>query len=539
MSCIARYRAGHGTLLAAVVLGAAVAFPAAVCSAPAGHEPEPTRRAAHDAPRAADAEGDRAASRTYYVDPLIGTAVCRDYAAAQRRCGPGTETAYRELNPAAAAAQPGDSVLIRQGNYADSFVPQKSGTAAAPIRFRRYPGEAVRIRLGERPALPAIVLNDRHHLVLDGLTVDGAGSWAQVWKSTHILIENSTFRNARDRGSRGGFRMVDSDHNRILNNRFEDGNDNLMLENSNRNLVQGNSFRSARHTLLVIACGNYNVIRENEFHNELQKAAETFDCEGKIQSLHDGTRQVRRMEATRRNVWERNRFLHTRASEKWYKYNAIQFAGQHGIVRHNVMVDNRGGGIGIQMYADEALHNYGNRIYHNTLYNNRCFGILGGRRTVMRPARNIVINNLLSENLDCNGRSRADIVNYDGMANQFFSNYTGKPGFMDAGNHDYRLRPDSPAIDAGAFLTRAVGAGANSTLLKVEDSGYFFDGYGIRGLMGDEIRLEDDTASAVIVSVDESTHTLRLDRLLTWKHRQGVALRYSGRKPDAGAFEVQ
>lgn len=490
-------------------------------------------------PVAADTGRASVESRTYYVDPLIREDSCANYAATERRCGNGTETAYRDPNHASGVTRPGDSVLLRQAIYSDSFVPRKSGIAGSPISFRGYPGEKVTITLKERSSLPAIVLNDKHHIVIDGLTVDGAGSWAQVWNSTHVVIENATFLNARDRGSRGGFRMVNSDYNRILNSRFEDGNDNLMLENSSRNLVQGNIFRKARHTLLVIACGNYNVIRQNEFHNELQKAGETFDCEGKIESLYDDTRQVRRMDATRRNVWDRNRFIHTRQSEKWYKYNAIQFAGQHGIVRHNVFYDNLGGGVALQVYADEALYNYGNRIYHNTFHNNRCFGIFAGQGPAKKYSDNVIKNNVFFGNQNCLGDTTADIVIHDRWATEITGNYIGNPLFMDSIRLDFRLRPGSPAIDAGKFLTRTIGSGASSKVLKVKDTGYFFDGYGIPGEIGDNIHLEGNDDTAVVLAVDDREHTLLLDRPLSWKDGQGLALEYKGTKPDAGAIESQ
>jgi len=203
-----------------------------------------------------------------------------------------------------------------------------------------------------------------------------------------------------------------------------------------------------------------------------------------------------------------------------------------------VFYNNLGGGIGIQVYADEALYNYGNRIYQNTFHNNRCFGILGGRGSTARSVRNIAINNLLSDNIDCQGNTAADVVNHDSSAHKTVANVIGKPRFVDADNRDFRLRPDSPAIDAGEFLTRTVGEGTNSALLTVEDSGYFFDGYDIAGMVGDEIQLAEGDATAVILSVDDSKRTLQLNRLLTWKHHQGVALRYGGRRPDAGAYEM-
>jgi hypothetical protein len=40
-----------------------------------------------------------------------------------------------------------------------------------------------------------------------------------------------------------------------------------------------------------------------------------------------------------------------------------------------------------------------------------------------------------------------------------------------------------------------------------------------------------------VTAVDLEANRLRLDRALTWSAGQGVALRYSGSRPDVGAFE--
>ena len=99
---------------------------------------------------------------------------------------------------------------------------------------------------------------------------------------------------------------------------------------------------------------------------------------------------------------------------------------------------------------------------------------------------------------------------------------------------DFRLQAGSPAIDRGVFLTTAT-AGGSGTVVAVADPHYFIDGFGI--VLGDEIQLEGQTASARIVSVDYAAKTLTLDQPLTFTAGQGVALKYSGKAPDIGAFE--
>jgi hypothetical protein len=109
---------------------------------------------------------------------------------------------------------------------------------------------------------------------------------------------------------------------------------------------------------------------------------------------------------------------------------------------------------------------------------------------------------------------------------------------VDEARKDLRLAAGSPMIDAGAFATRTVGAGAG-TVVKVEDVGYFSDGFGIPGEPGDIIRLEGGSSTARIVRIDYAEKTLSIDRSLTWTDGQSLHLRYSGVRPDMGAFESQ
>src|SRR5262245_11317308 len=59
---------------------------------------------------------------------------------------PGTLAApLRTIQKAAERARPGDRVLVRGGVYRETVRPAQSGTAAAPITFQPYNGEAVTI----------------------------------------------------------------------------------------------------------------------------------------------------------------------------------------------------------------------------------------------------------------------------------------------------------------------------------------------------------------------------------------------------------
>ncbi|HYE24030.1 MAG TPA: choice-of-anchor D domain-containing protein, partial [Clostridia bacterium] len=468
--------------------------------------------------------------RTFYVDSRLTTASCATYSASARSCGAGTALAYRDLNSASGAALPGDTVLVRGGSFSTQFTPQQSGTQSAPITFKAYPNETVTITGVSAPAL--YILN-KSHIVIDGFTISNVTAWGRIETSNNITIKNSRLTVATSSGTTGSIKFVSSHYNRLLNNWIENGNDNVYLQDSNYNLVQGNTIRTGRHTLLNISCGNYNVVRGNTFHNASQKAGEVYDCEGMV------TNQPVKLNATKRNVWENNRFTYTRTSTSPNDYNGIQFAGQDGIVRRNVFYDNQGGGLRVAHYSDEALYVYGNRIYNNTFYGNHCYGLsTDGDSDSARYYNNDLRNNLHYRNTDCSG-GPTQMANSNATANASTKNilFTSSPGFVNETERDFRLAAGSAAIDAGAFLTTTAAAGSG-TSLRVADARYFFDGFGIAGEVGDTIQLQGSGARARVVRIDYATNTLTLNASLTWSSGQGVALAFGGNAPDVGAQEA-
>ena len=210
-------------------------------------------------------------------------------------------------------------MLIREGVYQEPLVPAAAGTAEQPIVFKNYEREAVTISNIEAPALQIIGLR---HIVIEGLTVEDTQGWGRLQDAREITIQRMTFRRAVARGTTGGLKILRSLFNRISENRFEDGNDNLMImDGSNGNLVIRNAFQNARHTLLNIKCSNGNIVRGNVFANAYQKAMEIYDCEG-------GTDAPFRLDSTKRNLVEQNIFTVSRGASRSHDYNAIQHGGQ-------------------------------------------------------------------------------------------------------------------------------------------------------------------------------------------------------------------
>jgi parallel beta-helix repeat protein len=477
------------------------------------------------------APGAGTARSTIYVDQQIAAASCLTYAPDQRACGGGTAVAYRSLDEASAAAAPGAQVVLREGQFTSSFAPARSGTAEALITYRSHPGETVTFT--GIPEEPAIVVRDRSYLAFEGLTVTGVQGWGRLEDASWIVFRGNHFSAALARGTRGGLKLVRSHYNTITGNTFEEGNDNLVLQESDRNLVVGNTLRFGRHSLLSIRCGNLNVIRSNQLFNERQKAGEVYDCEG----VSDAPL---RLDATKRNLFEGNLFLLTREAGEPHRYNGIQYSGQLGIVRKNVFHDNRGGALRFHVYPREALQNYGHRVYQNTFYLNRCFAVSSSTGAGGWFGDILFVGNILYKNTDCAGQDRQiGVENPAAVSVRWNASVEPRAPspFRDVDKLDLRLRPGTAFVDGGGFLTQTVGAG-EGTAMPVDDvKWFFFDPAGIEEHAGDAIQLEGG-AQARIRGIDYASRVLTLDRPLSWKKGQGVAIPFAGKAPDMGAYEL-
>jgi len=498
-----------------------------------------------------------------YVDPSLPEDDCADYDPTSRACGAGDSPAFRILADAVAVATAGDTVVLREGIYQEPLVPTSSGVEGAPLTFRAFPGEAPTLTGDASPAM--IQLLGVSHVIIDGLRVEDA-PWLEAQDAHHNVVRYCDFDSTPATGTTGNVRFVQSDDNLVLGNRIHAGNDDLLLIDSERNVVEDNDISEGGHSVFGIRCGDRNVIRGNRFANSLQKIGEVYDCGEDTSAVPNS------FDSTRQNLIEGNEFT---ATDRYYSTsggNGIQYAGQDGIVRHNVF-RNANVGLGMQTYADEALHNRGNRVYGNVFVANECAGISLGEG----EEDNAFVNNVLADNLgwdgDCAGDSPAQLLHRGDLAGVRFWNNAlwggapeqavileefaagatlasleasergaggehleTDPRFVDAAAADFRLRDDSPLRDAGAFLTVTVGAGSG-TVLAVGDARFFYDGFGIAGEVGDAIQLAGQADTAVVVEVDLEGNRLTLDRELTWSDGVGVALAYQGAAPDVGAIE--
>ena len=540
----------------------------------------------------------------YYVadprgqDGAAGTADDADASDAY----PGTlAKPFATLGKGAAVAVAGDTVLIRGGTYKETLRPPNSGTVGNPITFKAHPGETATIR--ETPGIANLTPDEvaadqvgrqyglyvygRAYIVLQGLTVTNVMGWARIVNSSHIVIRDGNFTNATATGTTGSIKFVHSNDNIVRNNVITSGNDSLMLIHADRNLVEQNRFTRARHTLWYLIAGNFNVIRDNYFYNDLHIIGAVADAEVDPPVEYD---------ATKHNLIAGNVFAYTPSSGNASPYAGIQYAGQEGIIRQNVFYSTVGPALDLTLYSDEARYNTHNRVYNNDFYATSFAGLSMAGGTSYSFLDNVIKNNILTKSIFVANDTRwswytqtlagkpvqvltgrldgfvlennnlfnaasgeAYLITYGDRTSSsnppghnvswwqanypalFRGNLEADPQYADAANHDFHLKAGSPMIDAGTFLTKTVGAGSG-TVLAVADARYFFDGFSMTDensqlVLGDLIQLDGDAKTARVVAINYATNTLTLDQTLTWTDGQGVALRYSGSRPDVGAYE--
>jgi len=527
---------------------------------------------------------------TVFVDQTIND-TCQTYNPSKRNCKNGKQLAFSTLKQATQHAQKGTVYLIRAGDYKEVLHLRHSGSAKAYIGFVAFKGEKVTLTgvnstANEEPYGP-IWLNQSSYNLVSGINVTGSVGFGRLLNAHHNIINNGQFvestfwKGGRGESKRGGIYIAFSHFNKITNNYFYKGTDSLSLVHSNHNLVENNQMDLAGHDVWNIKCGSFNVIRNNEFSNKNQKLGSVFDCDVGTMSWHGNgefAQQKAVLDASKNNLIEHNIF---RDATRYYSTsggNGIQYAGQNGIVRFNQFYRTNAG-FSLASYKTEAVYNYDNRIYHNTFHDNWCVGIVVGKE-IKKQRDNEFVNNILWNNQglsrsQCGERSAKQILFRKNTGNnwffnnniasetsdkiigvwakekhysiydfegsylpvQFDKNLAVNPQFVDETTNNYQLKKNSPMIDAGAFMTIITSNSGKGSTLQVLDAKFFFDGYSIKGLQGDRIKIKGQDISARIIEVDYELNTIIVDKVLTWTEGDLISLAYIGNAPDIGAFE--
>lgn len=465
---------------------------------------------------------------------------------------------WETISKANQNAAAGDIVYIRAGNYNTYIAPQRSGTAASPITFRNYADETVTIS----NAAYGVLLDGKSYIIIRGINFANLDKFLYIENNAnHNQIAYCNFDQGRSIGWSGSKVNRSSKYNWIHHCRFtnygqytnEDigsvldiGDEESQTDLSNYNLIENNiMFHGGHHVLGLF--GMYNVVRNNYFHNEAWMSGY-------------GNRNIYVHGYPANSGWnliEANRIGYSgRPPDNWGAPGMAVSSG-YNIIRGNSFFFNDQCAIALTVtsnYYSDVVHN---KIYNNSFHHNGWnmtngpdvrtsaigFSVYSGSHIVKY---NALKNNIFHDHYQALGTYQVNLGdqtlagNWDGktQGDPQFLNASSSPGNpVDSSFPDLTLKPDSACIDAGTHLTTVTSGSGSGSSFQVADSRYFMNGWGIVGVAGDEIQLHGTNQKSRILSINYATHTISVDKTLSWTQNQGVSLSYQGNAPDIGAHE--
>ena len=479
--------------------------------------------------------------------------------------GPGTaDQPWQTIDRANATLEPGDTAIFLPGEYAGTIAPTRSGSADAPIVYRSSEPRQARLVPGEADDL--VVLDGREFITIDGFHLDGQrqARWVRASGGDHLTISGCEMRSL---GS--AISIKHCTQLRLLDNSFSAdrvSGDMMWLEECSRVLVEGNSFTRVGHSPFTLNYCNDTVVRANVFHAEWGRNYITYSLgrflmEGNI--ITRARYSAGSAESDAHSFWTDGIFRHNRIYDNlWVPLNMRtyiwkgvsptgQFRGPFASINcrvyHNTAVDSLG-----EVWSLAGMDASANVFQNNIFYRNDSLG--ANVQVLYREGislDNRFVNNLMRgtepgqtvvhyrDNYWTADEANANTSNIGGFWSQFYGNIDADPDLLDIDNRDYRLGPASEAVDAGAPLAQAVGAGTGRAL-PVNDGVPFYDGFGIDGEEGDFIAIGRGDDLAQVQRVELRYHQpaiLHLDREVTWEGGMPVSLPWAGEAPDIGAYE--
>lgn len=373
--------------------------------------------------------------------------------------GPGTrEQPWRTLAKAARTLKAGDGVFIRAGTYNERLVPVASGAEGAYIVYAAFPGETPTID-GTGITLPEwgglVSVERKKYIVISGLRVINAGPHINnagilVDSCEHVIIERNTTYNTVSSGI-GVWKS---------SNVLVDSNDVSLACND-----------GVQECISIAVTKNFEV-RNNHVHDggPGTRGGEGIDVkegssQGRVWGNH--VHHLKRV-GIYVDAWDKHTFDIQVYSNVVHDCNhAYSAASENGGLLENIRFYNN---IGYRCHGfSGAIAGWGNPTAHpmKDIYfvNNTFWGNNGGFLLLNGEVKNAVIrNNIFSQNknyqLMVNEAGRKELYTVDsnlfdgpsGGDKEFRGERAlrGSPKFVDPEKGDFRLLPDSPAIEMGS-----------------------------------------------------------------------------------------
>jgi parallel beta-helix repeat protein len=341
---------------------------------------------------------------------------------------PGTEAQpWRNLWTAAGKMKPGDTVLVKNGNY-KHFEIRTSGQPDAWITYRAYPGHNPRINGVD--VAQGILVKGVSYIEISGFNLQGSsgnqfwiGSGINIEQSHHIRVVNNTVGH----WGGGGISARESDHITIENNIVHDNAKTARFGNSGISLFEMQNRGGA-------ATGFNNVIRGNTAYRNENRYAPYYSGDNPYDSskIDDG-----------------NCIIIDRGNDRSYTGSTL--------IENNVCFDN--GGRGIHTYRSSNV-----MVRHNTLFQNqRTDSINDGELTAIESQNIQFFNNLAYTRPGARATNTWASSNITYSHNLFYNtnripdksgtDITGQDPLLlnasiDPGQANFRVLANSPIINA-------------------------------------------------------------------------------------------
>jgi len=336
-------------------------------------------------------------------------------------------SAFRTIQSAADAVQPGDVVCVKAGTYAGFQVLNKGNASDARfIVFHPFPGEEGQVvidRMGPNTPLSftAIQTGDSHYIEINGFRITDPDytpipaygrtyymGAIQPYRSSHIRIINNEMYHLDGIAVSAG----ESTFVQLLNNHIHDIGGLTKLAYAV--YVSGSDFEIAGNN--IHGAAGYGLHLYPNLVNSV--------IEGNL-IHHNGSDDY-----AKGSDW--------RGCKEFgcpYGDGIVDWGGSHNIIRNNVVYENRLAGI--------TVHAQNDVVYNNTVFGNRGSGSESPGIWVTENKNSIVRNNLSYGNKG--GEARV------GPGNTQDHNLFGvDPKFANPAQGDFHLTASSPAIDVGS-----------------------------------------------------------------------------------------